>query len=72
MAPASSVWRAPDGALGPVELGDASSKTETASGARRGCSRGRRCGEARHRRDGTAPDGGASVEGLSGWPPNEA
>jgi hypothetical protein len=32
-APASSVWRAPDDTLGPVELRDASVKMETASGA---------------------------------------
>jgi hypothetical protein len=71
-APASSVWRAPDSALGPVELRDASAKTVTASGAWRGCSWGRRHGEARHWRDGTAPGGGAAVEGLSGWPPDES
>jgi hypothetical protein len=71
-APASSVWRAPDGVLRPVELRDASAKTETASGAQRDCSQGRRCGEVRHRRDGTAPGGGAAIEGLSGRPPGEA
>jgi hypothetical protein len=71
-APASSVWRAPDGVLRPVELRDASAKTETTSGAQRDCSQGRRCGEVRHRRDGTAPGGGAAIEGLSGRPPGEA
>jgi hypothetical protein len=71
-ATASLVWRAPDGALGPVELGDASAKTETVSGAQQGCSRGRRRGEAQHQCDGTAPGGGAAVEGLSGRTPDEA